>query len=743
VVQGVGFRPFIFGLAAKYGLSGWVQNTSSDVQIEISGDPVALMDFEHDIKRHAPPLAHIEKVEGEEISPVEYAQFTIRESATQDGRYQLISPDLATCQACYREIFDSSDRRYRYPFTNCTNCGPRFTIISDIPYDRANTTMNTFRMCPACQAEYDDPANRRFHAQPNACPACGPTLTLLANDGKNIASVDVIRDSAALLRKGKILAIKGLGGFQLACDATNLAAVTRLRQRKHRPEKPFAVMVANIAEAGRYCLLSPDECRLLSSASAPIVLAERRMDLEICQAVAPRLQHLGIMLPYTPLHHILLHDVGVPLVMTSGNLSEEPIASDNQEAMIRLAAIADAFLVHNRDIRSRYDDSVCALYGGEVRPIRRARGYAPFPVRLPYRSPSLLACGAELKNTFCLTRDEYAFVSQHIGDLENLETLEHFQETLALYQHLFRIQPQAVAFDLHPDYLATHFAQSLSLPKIGVQHHHAHIAACLAENGISEPAIGIALDGTGYGPDGTIWGGEFLLVDLHKYQRLGRLRLLPLPGGDAAIRRPYRVAYAYLKTLLGESSLDLPFLSAASVQERTLLSNQIESGLNTPFTSSCGRLFDAVSASLGIQTLAGYEGQAAVEMEAAAIDMDGTLPFDINESKELLEVELEPLFRTLVQQLRLARPVAELAGLFHNTVAEFCVEMCLRIRKCTGVSVVALSGGVFQNRRLFERLNRGLQSKQFIIVNHRQVPCNDGGISLGQAMVAATFLKKT
>jgi hydrogenase maturation protein HypF len=601
--------------------------------------------------------------------------------------------------------------------------------------------MNTFRMCPACQAEYDDPANRRFHAQPNACPVCGPTLMLLTNEGKAFASVDVLRDSAAILRQGKILALKGLGGFQLACDATNPTAVTRLRQRKRRPEKPFAVMVANLYEAGRYCLLSPDEAGLLSSPSAPIVLAERHTDSGICQVVAPELNHLGIMLPYTPLHHILMNDVGVPLVMTSGNLSEEPIASDNHEAMQRLAGIADAFVLHNREIRSRYDDSVYAVYGGESRPIRRARGYAPFPVHLPFRMPSLLACGAELKNTFCLTRDDYAFVSQHIGDLENLETLEHFQETLELYQRLFRIQPEAVAFDLHPDYLATRFAQSLSLPKIGVQHHHAHIAGCLAENGVSEPVIGIALDGTGYGPDGTIWGGEFLLADLHKYQRLGRLRPLPLPGGDAAIRRPYRIAYAYLKTLLGESSLDLPFLGIVPAQERALLSSQIESRLNTSLTSSCGRLFDAISALLGIQTLSGYEGQAAVEMESVAADVEDTLAIDITCSNEMFEVELEPLFRALVLQMRSARPVAELAGLFHNTVADFCIEMCLRIRKCTGVSVVALSGGVFQNRRLFERLNRGLQSKQFTTVNHRQVPCNDGGISLGQAAVAASILR--
>ncbi|MCL5026718.1 MAG: carbamoyltransferase HypF, partial [Chloroflexi bacterium] len=559
-----------------------------------------------------------------------------------------------------------------------------------------------------------------------------------ARDGE--VAPDTVASTARLLREGRILALKGLGGFHLACDATDEAAVRRLRERKRRPHKPLALMMADMDEVRRHCLASAEEEDLLRSPQVPIVLLPWRADSCVAQAVAPGNRYLGVMLPYTPLHHLLLRDVGRPLVMTSGNLSEEPIAKDNDEARRRLSGIADAFLLHNRDIYARYDDSVFLVECGAPRPIRRARGYAPFPVRLPFRARQALACGAELKNTFCLTKDEYAFVSQHIGDLENLETLEHFQDTLALYERLFRIQPELVAYDLHPDYLATQFALEQPLPGVGVQHHHAHIVACMAENGARGPVIGVALDGTGYGTDGTIWGGEFLLAEYSRFQRLGHLQALPMPGGAAAIERPYRMAYAYLKALLGEVPPDLGFLAQVPAAEQALMAQQMEQGLNAPLTSSCGRLFDGVSALLGVRGVANYEAQAAIELEMAAADVEGTYPYCIIEHNGVLVVELAPLFGELVAELRRGRPVPEMAGRFHNTVAALTLDVCRRLREITGTGTVALSGGVFQNRRLFRQVNDLLAADGFEVLNHRQVPCNDGGISLGQAVVASSTL---
>ena len=559
VVQGVGFRPFVYSLAVRHDLRGQVYNTSEDVRIEVEGDAEALERFEQELQTEAPPLVRIEGLTVEYHPPVGYETFEIRGSRTVEGKYQLISPDVATCSACLNELLDAGDRRYRYPFTNCTNCGPRFTIIEAMPYDRARTTMSHFRMCARCQAEYANPLDRRFHAQPNACPECGPWVELVDNGGAPVETADPIRMAGRLLGEGKIVAIKGLGGFLVTCDATNDVAVKMLRERKRRRSKPFAIMVTTVDEARRHSYVSEEEERLLTSPQSPIVLVRWREDSSISRDVAPGLRFLGVMLPYTPLHHVLLRDAGLPLVMTSGNLSEEPIATDNEEALARLAGIADYSLLHNRDIYSGYDDSVAVVELGAARLVRRARGYAPYPVPLQFEAGQVLGCGAEERNTFCLTRDHYAFVSQHIGDMENLETLEHFQDTVSLYKGLFHVEPEIIAHDLHPDYLSTRYAQELGASGrklVPVQHHHAHIASCMADNGLDSPVIGVAFDGTGMGTDGRIWGGEFLVADYGGFRRAGHLEYLPLPGGDAATNRPYRTAIAYILTLLGEDDLN-------------------------------------------------------------------------------------------------------------------------------------------------------------------------------------------
>ena len=800
IVQGVGFRPFVYNLAVAHGLRGWVRNTSAGVQVHVEGEPEALDAFVRGLTAEAPPLARIEAITVTDLSPTGYQGFHIEESLAQEGAYQLVSPDIATCPACLHELLDPADRRYAYPFTNCTNCGPRFTIIEDIPYDRPKTTMREFRMCPQCQAEYEDPANRRFHTQPNACPVCGPHLWLVDKAGCVVATStsrppfgeavatgaqgttqvvttdhDVIREASRLLQEGAILALKGLGGFHLACDATNGDAVRRLRERKRRPFKPLAVMVATLGEAERHCAVTAAEASLLTSPPCPIVLLSWRDGSTIVRDVAPNNRYLGVMLPYTPLHHLLLREVGRPLVMTSGNLSEEPIAKDNEEALRRLAPLADAFLLHNRGIHARYDDSVWFVpLLEQPQPIRRARGYAPQPVKLGFPLQRILACGAELKNTFCLTRDRYALVSQHIGDLENLETLEHFEATVKHYEHLFRSAPAAIACDLHPDYLATRYgeqrAQEEGLPLHRIQHHHAHIASCLADNDWSPadgPVIGVAMDGTGLGSDGHIWGGEFLIADYRSFERRGHLQYLPLPGGDAATRNPYRIALAYLQRCLGEIPA-LPSLASVPPQEVEIVQRMVERGINTPLTSSCGRLFDAVSALLGVCLEASYEAQAAIELEMLAGDVagDGRLyPFSmaveqnpslpaadhvlslpaadhalsllaVDHSPPLQVLGLDELVRAVVQDVAEGRAAPYISAAFHRTMAEIIAEMCQDLREATGLSTAALSGGCFQNRQLLRLAVQALQARGFQVLLHRQVPCNDGGLSLGQAVIA-------
>jgi hydrogenase maturation protein HypF len=755
IVQGVGFRPFVYGLAIKHNLKGCVYNTSEDVRIEIEGGTEAVEQFERELETKVPPLAKIENISVEHHQPLGYKDFEIRRSYAQEGKYQLISPDVATCQPCLDELLNREDRRYRYPFTNCTNCGPRFTIIEDMPYDRPKTTMRFFQMCPQCQAEYDSPLDRRFHAQPNACPKCGPQVELVDNHGNPVNKANPINVASQLLKEGKIVAIKGLGGFLLACDATNGTAVKTLRQRKKRPSKPFAIMVVTIDEAQRHCHVSAEEEKLLMSPQSPIVLMRWRGESSVCQEVAPDLKFLGVMLPYTPLHHILLRDAGLPLVMTSGNLSEEPIARDNDEALRRLSGIADYFLIHNRDIYSRYDDSVAVVEKGISQLVRRARGYAPYPIRLPFKVKQVLGCGAEEKNTFCLTRDNYAFVSQHIGDMENMETLQHFENTLSLYKRLFHIELEIVAHDLHPDYLTTKYARELGYPDtklVPVQHHHAHIASCLSDNGLEGPVIGVAFDGTGMGTDGNIWGGEFLVADYRDFRRAGHLEYLPLPGGSAAIKRPYRIAVGYILSLLGKDKLNDVIASVAKQSPTTslrqvseveieIIKRQIERRINSPLTSSMGRLFDAISALMGIRTEINYEGQAAVELEMAAYKEDYVhikegYPYRIVEDEGMRIVRLDDLLSAVIEDLHQGISKGLISVRFHNTVAQMINEMCRLIAYETGITQVALSGGVFQNRLLLRRTISLLEGRDSQVFTHRQVPCNDGGISLGQAVVA-------
>jgi hydrogenase maturation protein HypF len=764
IVQGVGFRPFVYGLAVKHNLKGWVYNTSEDVKIEIEGKAEAIRQFEQELQTQAPPLARIENITVEHHRPVGYRKFEIRKSQAQRRKYQLISPDVATCQPCLDEVMDPEDRRYRYPFTNCTNCGPRFTIIEGMPYDRPKTTMRYFQMCPQCQAEYDNPRDRRFHAQPDACPKCGPQVQLVDNQGNVVNGSDPIAVASQLLKEGRILAIKGLGGFLLACDATNDNAIRTLRARKNRPSKPFAIMVATVEEAKKHCYVLPREEELLTSPQSPIVLMSWKEGSSVSREVAPNLWFLGIMLPYTPVHHILLRDVGLPLVMTSGNLSEEPIARDNDEALRRLSGIADYFLVHNRDIYSRYDDSVAMVERGTSQLLRRARSYAPYPIQLPFKTRQVLGCGAEDKNTFCLTKDNYAFVSQHIGDMENMETLEHFDNTISLYKRLFHIEPKIIAHDLHPDYLSTKYAQELGaagMKLVPVQHHHAHIASCLADNGVEGPVIGVIFDGTGMGADGNIWGGEFLVADYRDFRRAGHLEYLPLPGGDAAIKKPYRTAIGYVLTLLGEDGLSDVIASAAKQSHATSISQvgeveieiikrQIERKINSPATSSMGRLFDAISALLGIRGEIDYEGQAAVELEMAAYSgvigasvsdkgiasAQGSYPYRIAEDKGIRVVGLKDLFSAIIEDLQHGVSRGRISVRFHNTVAQMTNEMCGLIADETGITRVALSGGVFQNRLLLRKAIGLLEGSGLQVLTHRQVPCNDGDVSLGQAVIA-------
>ncbi len=782
VVQGVGFRPFVYGLAARLQLAGWVRNTSAGVDIEVDGPAVKLREFAAALQHEAPPLARIDSFEVEERPANGFVSFEIVHSETIPGAFQPISPDVSICPDCLRELYDPQDRRYRYPFINCTNCGPRFTIIEDIPYDRPNTTMAGFPLCPDCEAEYHNPLDRRFHAQPVACPVCGPAVWLesaaqgastpAGSHAENLQNEAALLEAQRLLASGKILAVKGLGGFHLACDAANEQAVAELRRRKLRVDKPFALMMPDLAAVRRHCLISDAEAALLASSQRPIVILRRREDSEISAGVAPGQDTLGVMLPYTPLHYLLFSLDGPagsdlpPLVMTSGNLSEEPIAVGNDEARQRLSALADALLMHNRPIRTRCDDSVLRLPDfddpQERRPaavhLRRSRGYAPFPVRLPWETPPILAVGAELKNAFCLTRGGYAFFSHHIGDLENYETLRSFEEGTQHFERLFRARPEALAYDLHPDYLSTRYALERAgregLPAAGVQHHHAHIAACLAEHGIEfepgkrEAVIGISFDGTGYGDDGAIWGGEFLIASYSGYRRAAHLRYASLPGGDRAVREPWRFALAWLEQAGIAWDGDLApveyALRRTAHGEKSLeaLQRQLATGLNAPLTSSMGRLFDAAASLAGVRQAVNYEAQAAIEFEALAAPQDqGAYPFAIYTTPgPAFQVDPAPMFQALVKDLRARVPLPVISARFHQGAAGMVCQTAERLRLETGLSEVALSGGVWQNFTLLKAALQRLQARGFTVYTHRLAPPNDGGIALGQAAVAASRL---
>ncbi len=729
IVQGVGFRPFVYNLAEKLGLAGYVLNSSAGVVIEVEGEPGQVELFVRGLSENPPPLAQIEDIAISHLEPNGYEGFAIRESVDEPGQLVPVSPDVSTCLDCLRDFQDPANRRFGYPFTNCTNCGPRYTITKAIPYDRPLTTMACFPMCERCLSEYEDPSDRRFHAQPNACPACGPSITLS------------IEEAQRLLRAGKIVAIKGLGGFHLVCEPFNDAAVRLLRERKKRSDKPFALMVPDADAAGKLCFVSEAERAALTSIRRPIVILERRPDAAISQALAPGNKTLGVMLPYTPLHYLLFGDSCSALVMTSGNLSEEPIVTGNREAAERLKSIADAFLFHNRDVHTRVDDSVARVFAGQERILRRSRGYAPHPINLSFPLAEILACGAELKSTFCLTKGRHAFLSQHIGDLENYETLVFYRETLERMKQLFRIAPTAVAYDLHPQYLSTKLAlETTDAQLIGVQHHHAHIASCMAENGLADKVIGVAFDGTGFGTDGKIWGGEFLVADFAGFERRAHFRYIPLAGGDRAVREPWRLGLSYLLDTFGArvDSLDLPLLHRVPSKKVSTVRSMIERRINTVETSACGRLFDAVASIIGVRDEVNFEAQAAIELETSAFEgVDEIYPFELAGD----QIDVRPMIEGIVRDVLAAKPAGWISAAFHNTVAAIVVEVCLRLRSEDGIDRVCLSGGTFQNVYLVEHAVMSLRAQGFEVFLHSKVPPNDGGISLGQAVIANAALK--
>lgn len=743
VVQGVGFRPFVHRLAMRYGLGGWVRNESGDVRIRAEGSADGVRGLLEALRAEAPPLARIDALEVERVESQRLRDFRIATSAEQADRRLPVSPDAAICRACEAEIFDPENRRYRYPFTTCTDCGPRFTVIEAMPYDRERTSMRAFEQCPACAAEYLTPTERRYHSQTNACPECGPSVWLVSGGRPLAQGEEAFGQAARLLRAGGTLAVRGLGGFHLAADATNETAVRRLRRRKRREAKPLAVMVRGVAEAERLGLVGPSERTLLGGRERPIVLLPRRQGSGLAPSISPGLETVGVMTAYTPLHHLLLEAVGRPLVMTSGNASEEPIATDNSEALERLQTIADAFLLHDREIVARYDDSVVRVVDGSPLFLRRARGYAPLPLRLPVPAPRpLLAVGPHLKNTFALARGREAYVSQHIGDLENLETLEHFRASLDRFRRLFRIEPEVAVRDLHPGYLSTRVAEELGLPLLAVQHHHAHVAAVLAEHGETGPVVGLACDGTGYGDDGRVWGAEVLVAGLGGYRRAGHFRYVPLPGGERAVRRPWRVAVGWLALEPGaEPAFRLAF-DGVPERERAVAETQARRGLNAPLASSLGRLFDAAAAVLGVRRVCDYEGQAAMELETLAGDVPGRpLPFPVREEEGWFLDPL-PLLVALGERRLAGEDLPGLAARFHEGVADGLARAAERACGESGLRSVALGGGCFQNARLLVTLRRRLTAAGLRVMVPVALSPNDGSIAYGQAAVAAARLQR-
>jgi hydrogenase maturation protein HypF len=727
IVQGVGFRPHVYQLASGLGLGGFVVNTADGVLIEVEGRREPVARFVATVADPAPPLAQVDTLAREEIAPIGSARFEIRTSVA-GAPSTLVAPDVATCAECLAEVSDAGDRRYRYPFANCTNCGPRYTIVTGIPYDRANTTMAAFVMCPACRAEFEDPADRRFHAQPVCCPACGPQLD------------PSIEEAAAALRAGDVVAVKGLGGYHLAVVASDEQAVARLRARKHREDRPFALMAADLAAVERLATVEPAAATLLTSPARPIVVLPRRPDARVARAVAPGLGELGVMLPYTPLHHLLLEAVGEPIVLTSGNVSDEPIAFEDDDARVRLAGIADRFLIHDRPIHMRVDDSVARIVTGAPYLLRRSRGYVPSPLAVPWAAPRpVLACGAELKSTIAVARGRRVFLSHHLGDLKNYAAYRSFIGAIDHLRELFDIRPEVVAHDLHPEYLSTTYAidraAESGLDRVPVQHHHAHIASCLADNGVAGPVIGVAFDGTGYGADGTVWGGEFLVGDAAAVERCGWLEPLPLPGGDAAAEEPWRMAAAYLHRL-GRADRPPATIDVAADRWSAVVA-MAGAGVRSPPTSSVGRLFDAVAALVGLRTVVHYEGQAAIELEAC-VARDGRedrAGYPVATAGNVLIGA--DLVAGVLADVDAGVAVGRIASRFHHGLADGVARVCVALRDETGLTTVALSGGVFANVVLLGAVTTRLTAAGFTVLRHRRVPCNDGGISFGQVAVVA------
>jgi len=746
VVQGIGFRPFVYNLAKQNRLCGYIVNTSAGVELEVEGESGPIDIFFDAIINNDLPLAYIASIEKIVLAPNGYQDFIIRDSIQGWERTALIAPDICVCESCLQEMRNPNDRRYRYPFINCTNCGPRYTIIKDVPYDRPFTSMQHFQMCEDCQQEYNDPTNRRFHAQPNACPVCGPQVTLFDARQKRVETNDPISLTAEFLKKGNIVAIKGLGGFHLSVDAENNNAVIMLRQRKYREEKPLALMSLNLNQIRCYAILSDEETTLLSSPQRPIVILQKKMPNKIAPEVAPQNNYVGVMLPYTPLHYLLLDGDFLALVMTSGNLSDEPIVIDNDDAFHRLGNVADYFLIHNRDIYLRVDDSIVRRVNRQNIITRRARGYIPLPIIQKKDLPPILAVGAELKNAVCLTKGKHAIVSQHIGDLKTKESYNSFLMTIDHLQKILDIQPAMIAYDLHPNYLSTQYAQEHRCPeKIGVQHHHAHIASCMAEHGIDGPVLGLAFDGTGYGTDGKIWGGEILLVEGACFSRLAHIDYVPLPGNDAAIKESWRMALSYLFHAYDEDlwQLDLPLFQQLEKSKIRIIIDQMKKKINCAETSSLGRLFDGISAILGICYRSTYEGQAAMMLEMVADENSSKCPyaFEWIKKNEIYLISPKPIIQGVVNDYLNGTAVEIISYKFHLTLIQLVRELCQRLYQDTGLDRIVFSGGVFQNALLLTGLQKALIEDKLHVFTHSKVPTNDGGISLGQAAIAARTVK--
>jgi hydrogenase maturation protein HypF len=749
IVQGVGFRPFVYNEAVFFDLKGWINNNSEGVYIDIEGQEEKLNNFIYNLKHKQPSLARIENIIIEEREPANYKGFEIRESARNDKKITLISPDIDDCKECINDIIDSSNKRHKYPFTNCTKCGPRFSIIKAIPYDRDNTTMKKFDMCEDCNKEYTDPDNRRFHAQPNACKECGPDIWIDDSHGIKVETNDVLIWVRQKLKEGKIFAIKGLGGFHLVCDAKNEEAVKLLRSRKKRPHKPFAVMIKDMENVRKYCHVNMEEERMLTGTKKPIVILDQADSYDLSQYIAHNQKTLGVMLPYTPLHYLLFEDNIEALIMTSANANGLPLEYKNESAIENLGNIADYFLMHNRDIYVPIDDSVVKVVNNEVCMIRRARGYVPEPIKMD-NIKEILACGSNMKNTFCIAKENFLFLSQYNGDLENIETIEHYKNNIEHFKNIFHFTPKYIACDMHPNYASSEYAYNTTLPKIEVQHHHAHIVSCLIENKVSRKVIGIAYDGTGYGTDGRIWGGEFLLCDNKEYMRLGHLDYIKMPGGEKAIKEPWRMAVSHIYKMFkskvwNEYNIDTQMkeiLLKLYGNKAINVISMIDADINCPETSSMGRFFDAAASLIGIRDDITYEGQAAIELETIASQKSlDFYDYHIAQGDGYI-VKPEKIIAGIIKDKLLGEEASLISDKFHNTIIKFSKEICKLIRKDTGINEVALSGGVFQNSYLLKNLINELENEKFIVYTNKSIPANDGGVALGQIVIANEILNK-